>query len=76
MLSQKKETKEKATPFRLFPELFSLNGRQAETRFAQTAARRNPPLSLNNSGAAAGDWVVDARFCRVGKVFIAHAVQI
>ena len=41
--SQKKETKEKATPYRLFPDIYMILGRQSETRYAQTAACRNPP---------------------------------
>jgi len=32
LLSQKKETKEKATPYRLFPDSYNLLERQAETR--------------------------------------------
>lgn len=43
-----KETKEKATHYCLFPVLFKLNGRQAETRFAQTVACLKPQLNLCN----------------------------
>lgn len=55
MCSQKKETKEKATPYRLFPEINIILGRQAETHFVQTAAYRNPPQTMLISGAIAGD---------------------
>jgi hypothetical protein len=34
LLSQKKVTKEKATPYRLFPQIRFILGRQAETRYA------------------------------------------
>jgi hypothetical protein len=55
LLSQKKVTKEKSTPSRLFPEINMILGRQAETRCAQTAACRNPPKTILISGAVAGD---------------------
>lgn len=56
LLSQEKVSKKKATPCRLIPMLLSFNGRQAETRYAQTAACRKLPLKRSNKGAAAGDW--------------------
>jgi hypothetical protein len=55
LLSQEKVTKKKATPYRLFPEINIILGRQAETRYAQTAACRNPPKTISISGAVAGD---------------------
>ena len=44
--SQKKETKEKATPYRLFPDICIIMGRQAKTRYAQTVACRQLPLIM------------------------------
>ncbi|MDP3743894.1 MAG: hypothetical protein Q8Q76_06090 [Methylotenera sp.] len=60
LLSQKKETKEKATPYRLFPEICIIMGWQSETRqknhLAQAAACRKLPMMMQISGAVAGDW--------------------
>ena len=88
MLSQKKVTKEKATPSRLFPEICIIMGRQSETRqlnhLAQTAACRELPIIMQISGAVAGDlksktvsfhgWWFDATITR--SLFLArHGVQ-
>ncbi|NOT15755.1 MAG: hypothetical protein HOP21_09330 [Methylotenera sp.] len=56
MLVQNKGTKQKDTPYRLFPEFYIIMGRQSETRFAQTAACRKLPMIRSISGAVAGDW--------------------
>jgi len=55
LLSQKKETKEKATPYRLFPDICIIMRRQAKTRYAQTVACRKLPIFMQISGAAAGE---------------------
>jgi hypothetical protein len=64
LFSQKKETKEKATPSRLFPEIYIIMERQSETRqlnhLAQTAACRKLPVIMQISGAVAGDFVSKA----------------
>lgn len=54
-LSQRKVTKEKATPYHLFPKIRFILGRQAETRYAQTAACRKPPKIIQILCAVAGD---------------------
>ena len=46
LLSQKKVTKEKATPYRLIPEIDIVLGRQAETRIRSNS--RLPKSSQNN----------------------------
>jgi hypothetical protein len=43
LLSQKKETKEKATPYRLIPVLLSFMGGNRKLANAQTAACRQLP---------------------------------
>jgi len=57
LLSQKKETKEKATPYRLVPALLSKVGR-CETRpinrWAQTVLAQKLPTFNSSAGAVAG----------------------
>jgi len=56
LCSQKKQTKEKATPYRLIPDIYISMGRQAKTRFAQTVACRQLPILMQISGAVAGSF--------------------
>jgi len=51
-----KETKEKATPSRLIPEIDMMLGRNRKLAYAQTAACRNLPNIMSISGAVAGDF--------------------
>jgi hypothetical protein len=53
MFSQKKETKEKATPSRLFPVLLNKMG-DCGTRFAQTVLVEIPPSCLRYSAQLKG----------------------
>ncbi|MEO7343963.1 MAG: hypothetical protein ABIU85_03915 [Methylotenera sp.] len=54
MLSQKKVTKEKATPYRLFPVLLTIMG---VNRNSLRSNRRLPktPMMPSNTGAIAGE---------------------
>ena len=53
LLSQKKETKEKATPCRLFPALLQKVGR-CGTRYAQTVLAKIPQLFKSSQARQQG----------------------
>ncbi|MEO6118271.1 MAG: hypothetical protein ABIP37_04290 [Methylotenera sp.] len=54
MLSQKKETKEKATPYRLFPVLPTITSVNRNSRCSDSRLPKTPMMACN-IGAIAGD---------------------
>jgi len=54
LLSQKKETKEKATPYRLFPETYIIMGRQAKLATLKQSLAESSPLLCKSQARKQG----------------------
>ncbi len=72
LLSQKKVTKEKATPCRLFPALLALMGGNRKLAYVQTADYRNLPLRLRYSARQQGELLFEGKLLREGNISNIH----